>query len=653
MAENKEEKKTNWVEWIKERIGAGGQAPQKVNLKFGRIAWCQAFDRGDQYKILNELTGMIEDVHITRETRCIYNICKTFNDAYASKMWKGSPTPTTSPFSTNTESYDEDINVATNAAVEYWWKSVAYGSMKLYDTTRTAAVGGIGIAKVYYDKNQQSGLYTGEVILEKVNPLHLYPNADATCDEEFREVNHRFPKEKSVAEEEFSEQMKKLGITELESQSKNDAHPEIAEASKKVDDGPNAEVKNSVIVNDIWIKKCKKYPNGKHVIVIGEHTLVEEDNPEPDMLPFFAYVVNPQDNDLYGLGITYPIIPIQRDMNKNSSIIAENADSMGHLKWLVKEGSVTNPSAFDDQSGEIVEYIGDAKPHQSTANPLPEYINGRWWQLLDIAKFVTHIQDLGLGMIPPKGSQMSTGTTNELVNGENVMFAPDIERMVKFVQKIVRRYLFLVKKYYQEDRIVTIIGENKRPEAIIFKRENLADNYNVDIKVGSGFDRSDDAQVTAITNLMQTPAFEQAGIDPRVVMEELMRKMNITKLREDTFKDERQAKRYLDYILANPGKEYAVNRYVNPNAHIKVFTDFTKQPEFDLLHPVVRGTIEGYIDRMVNMLPPPPSAPMGPPPGAPGNEFPAPPSNEPIDTGGRPPEQNMDLAASQPAPQGV
>lgn len=680
MATEEKDKKTNWPEWIKERIGGNaGDAPQKANLKHGRIAWCMAFDRGDQYKILNEQTGVVEDVYMTRETRCIYNFIKTFNDAYAAKMWKGNPFPVTTPFSTNTEDYDEDVNVATNAEVEYWWKTDARGPINLYDITRTAAVGGIGVAKIYYDKNAKSGMYLGKSVLEQVNPLHFFPNADATCDDEIREVNHRYPLEKEVAEERWAEQIKALGIKELSPETKDDAHPEIVQANKNLDNMRSAETKATVIVNDIWIKACKKYPlkwvgekdemgadvldekknpkgkfiGGKHVIVIGENTLVEEDNPDPDMVPFFTYPVNPVAGDLYGIGVTYPIMPNQRDANKASSVMAENLDYMGHLKWLVKAGTVENPSAFDEMSGEIIEHTGDVPPRQSEANPLPNYITGRFWEQIEIAKFNTHIQDLGLGMIPDKGSQMASATTRELTNAEVVMFAPDVARMSEFVGKIVNRHLYHVKNYYPEDRIVTIIGENKRPEAIAFKRENIADNYNVDIKVGSGFDRSDEAKVTAITNLMQTPAFDKAGVDPRMIMEELLKKQGLTKLYEDTFRDERQAKRYLDFIITNPGVEYPINRFVNPMAHIKVFTNFTKLAEFDALHPVVRGTIEGYIDRMIEMTTPP-----APPPsdmqGMPGNENPVVGNpNEAPNLGGRPPMGINEEPASQMAPEGV
>lgn len=655
MDEKIEPKKTNWVEWVHERIGAGDGAPQKSNLVFGRIAWCNAFDRGDQFKILNETTGSVEDVYVTRETRCIYNVCQVFNDAYTSKMLKGDPIPVASPYSTNTEDFDEDLSVATNGAVEHWCKNAGKFPQILRDTTRSGAVGGIGVVKEVYDKNKKSGIYDGEVLLEKVNSLHFYPNADATCDEEFREVIHRFPKEKSVAEEEFAEQMKKLGITELQPQNKSDAQIEMSQASKKQDFSYDAEVKSTVIENDIWIKKCKKHPNGKHVIVIGNVTLVEEDNPEPDMLPFFCYAVNPKEGELVGRGVTYPIIPIQRDMNKLSSIVAENADTMGHLKWLVHENADVLPGAFDDLSGEVVKWSGEKEPHQSDVKPLPSHITSRFWELMEMAKFITKIQSLDLGSIPRGGSQMAKATTDRLSDSEEVMFAPDTNRMREFVQKIIRRYLYLAKKYYNEERIVTVIGENKRPEAISFFADRLKDDYNVDIRVGQGFQQSTEGQIAAITNLMQTPAFQQAGIDSRLIMEELMKKFGLTKLREDTFKDERQAKRYLKIILQ--GSKPTVSKYINPNAHLKVVSDYIKQPEYDNLKLEIKNEVDNYMDFLVDLsmgqqpqepLNPQPNAPQG----APGNENPVVPNpDEPIDMGGRPP---IDMGqGSELPPQGV
>jgi hypothetical protein len=640
------EEKTNWAAWVEQRLA---NHPYKKNLKHAKIAWCEAFYRGDQYKLLDEKTGAVRDVNITRETRCIYNVCKPFANAYVAKMLKGDPTPYATPYSTNTEEFDEDQCVAVNAAVEFWWKSVAMAPLKLRSVTNWATRGGIGFAKIYYDKNAKTGMYPGEVVWERVNPLHVFANADAQDDTEFREVIHRFPKEKSVAEEEFAEQMKALGVTELPSTPKADAASEHSELSKLIDEQSDAEVKSTVMVNDVWIRACKKYPNGKHLIVIGPHTLVEEDNPEPDMVPFFAYRVNPLEDDLFGMGMLRPIIMIQRDMNKLNSIIQENASLMGHVKWLVPEASNLLPGALDDASGEKVLYSGDRAPTQSQAAPLPNHIVSRFWELFRMAQFITGQQDVGMGMVPYRGSQIATGVTQELKNSEDTIFAPDVAQMIEFVQKVVRRYLFLARKYYKEERIAVIIGENKRPEAKAFFAPEFADQYNVDIQVGGGFAKSNESKVGQIQSLMQSGAFDKSGIDPRLIMEETLKMVGLTKIREDSFKDERQARRNLRRIVS--GEDVITSRFINPIPHIKIFTDFTKMPEYEVLPVEIQTGIDRYIDSMVAMTqgapngqPPPVGAGENGAPGTPGNMPPQMPTPEEAAAA----DANQRLATGQP-----
>jgi hypothetical protein len=72
---------------------------------------------------------------------------------------------------------------------------------------------------------------------------------------------------------------------------------------------------------------------------------------------------------------------------------------------------------------------------------------------------------------------------------------------------------------------------------------------------------------------MQTQAFDKAGVDPRLIMEELLKKMGLVKIKEDTFKDERQAKRYLNLILAGQPAPYS--EFINPNAQWQPNTAFT------------------------------------------------------------------------------
>ena len=66
-------------------------------------------------------------------------------------------------------------------------------------------------------------------------------------------------------------------------------------------------------------------------------------------------------------------IPLQKSLNLLWSIIIENAESAGHLKWLIPDqGNVTKISDIN----QIVRYTFPFKPEIASLQPLPDFISG-------------------------------------------------------------------------------------------------------------------------------------------------------------------------------------------------------------------------------------------------------------------------------------
>jgi hypothetical protein len=98
----------------------------------------------------------------------------------------------------------------------------------------------------------------------------------------------------------------------------------------------------------------------------------------------------------------------------------------------------------------------------------------------------------------------------------------------------------------------------------------------------------------------------------------------LNKLSEDTYKDEKQAKYNLQLVLLN--QPAPVSKYTNFPVHIKVFTDYTKNPEYRDKSLDVRGKIDAYIgdcnlylqqqiiqqQQTMGGMPQPPQPQMGP-----------------------------------------
>ena len=142
--------------------------------------------------------------------------------------------------------------------------------------------------------------------------------------------------------------------------------------------------------------------------------------------------------------------------------------------------------------------------------------------------------------------------------------------------------------------MVSVLGENRRPEVVIFKAKEFKDP-DFDVEVGSGFSLSKEARMDQMIQFFQTGIFNAVpNIDMGVVGKEILEYAGLNKISEETFKDERQAEDNLDLILM--GQDAPHSKYSNFDVHIKVFSDYTKKPEYRSQDVEIRAAIDGYID---------------------------------------------------------
>ncbi len=653
------EKETNWVEWIEDKLGDH----PATNNKFGLMAQMYAWYRGDQYRVWDQRLGILREVNIARETRSIRNICRPIVDMFTSKALKGDPEPRFRPYPDNTEDADQSLSVIGNGMSQYWWRTAVGGSAKLRQQVQWGAITGIIASKVYFDKNKISGQYTGDVEWETVNPFHLFMNGDARRDGDLRWVIHRFPKERTVVEDEFG-----LARDTLKPEEKSIIENLRVSSGMSVDEYVLGEDKDTVFVHDLWIKACKDYPNGKHVIIASDTVLVNEDNSEPELLPFFTARVKGIPDDIYGEGVLKNVLSIQRDTNRMESIVVGNTSAFGNAKLLVNRNAGIIKSQVNNEESGVLDWDGQIPPTLLQGVVVPAHIVNWFWDSWRKALNAVGFTEVGRGDIPFRGSQTQPGVVRELKQSEEVNFAPDVAEISDYVQAIMRRFFHLAKKYYvtademgvlrPEQRIVDIVGDNKRPEAITFVAQQFIKDPDFEIAIGSGFSQSREARMDQMTQLMQTGIFDKIpGIDWGSIGKEILDYAGLNKISEDTFRDERQAKRNLQTILG--GNPYYLSPFANLPVHMKVFKDYINDPEYEYLEPQQKMDVDNYLREVQMLMMQQMMAQMMPPPGlnaGPGNGQPQP------ETGteraeasagrrmgqGQPPQPDMEQGGQQP-----
>jgi hypothetical protein len=576
-------------EWVNAIQSMYDRHPIKTK-KHPKMQLSYSFYRGEQYKKWDEAAGMLVDVTLTRETKSMYNFCKVFGDLYPAKMLKDDPVPYGTPFPDNTESNDERVTLVSNAAFRWWWKRMGM-RQKTFSVVKYGGIMGLGVLKTYWDKTfgKEIGdeivtddygqpiavrkIFAGEVVTKVINPVRFYPDPDAVCPEEMQWAFDVAPYPISFLEATY-------GVKDLAQDDKSKLNNYRSDTTNSVDDYTTNTEEPVALLYDFWAKATPLNPNGCHVMVAGGKILIPvEANPEPDILPYDLVAVSKPMDELIGGGVIYPLYTLQRDFNKSNSLIQESIRWMGNQKWFVHEDTNIEDNALNDESGEIVRWGGQVMPSIVGAQPLPQHILERPNYLMELAKFITKMQDAGMGIMGKRFSQTSGAAIDSLKSSEEISFTEDIANVDLFFANVYLRYCRLAKKYYQEERIAYIVGKDKKQEVVRFMGTDFVDNYDVNTEIGLGFAPSDKSKFDQYLQLVQTGFFEKAGIPLDFVAKEVLKIGGMNKLSEITYMDERQARRLLDTILR--GGNPVFSKYSNVDLFIKIFQQFTTGAEYE------------------------------------------------------------------------
>ena len=599
------ELETNWVTFVDKQI----ENHPVTTSRHPKMALYKAFYEGHQYKTLDEYTNQIRDVAITRETKSITNISEVFINLWAAKMMEGNPYPQITPFPDNVDDDIIKISKVSNGAVRSWWKTQKM-RQKLGRCLKWGGVTGAMWGRILWDVNagdnfeiptvdlfgnEEAELISeGDVTFEVLNPFQMFPNPEARDAEDLRYVVHQFPKAKSVVEDAFDLPRDSLNADDMSS-AENQQRQARIDNDIYYREGVTKEA-DVVLIKELWMKASKQYPRGKHVVVVNKRVLVNEDNPRPWKLPFVYMPVREILDEFWGQGYMEKLVPLNREYNKTNSLIIENMIWSGNNKWMVERGSGVKEHSLTDQPGEVVEYDMVA-PQQSQAAPLPHYIVAHPDDIFRRMQQAMNIQDPSMGMIPHRGSQTSGTVVRELKESEKVFFSEDMSLFKKFVEEIITEYLSLAKNHYELERFAKVLGANRKPEIIKFSQADFVKNYNIDINVGEGFSVSPSVRFDQIMQMWEQKVIQ----DPAIVMRAVSNFGTLEKVADELLKDEKKAEYTLDAILsarttAELQEASELSPYDNHDVHIRVFTDFIKEPRYRELGLTHRTVINQYIN---------------------------------------------------------
>lgn len=403
--------------------------------------------------------------------------------------------------------------------------------------------------------------------------------------------------------------------------------------------------RSNVLCIDIWVKPgtSKLLPDGGYLCVVGGQIIQAWEGWPYDhkRYPFskFDYISTGR---YYGEGMITDLIPLQREYNRTRGQIIEAKNRMAKPQLMAPRGSI-EPNMITTEPGQVILYTpGFDRPQPIPLTPLPTYVV----QELEVIKTdfqdISGQHDISSGKVPP--GVTSATAISFLQEQDDSMRATAFDNLEEMMESLGFQVLSYVNQYWDTQRQVKIVGEDRSFDVLAFAGSDLRGNTDIVVEAGSALPTSKAAKQAFIMDLMKL-----GFIDPEKGMQ-VMEMGGVSKIYEDVQVDQMQARRenlkmqaitqedlsaYLEtYVVrdpntmqevglgdpntqqvlppeADPPPMVPVNTFDNHQVHIDTHNKFRKGQAFENLSPEIKQVFEEHVAMhqkalQVQTLPPPP-----------------------------------------------
>ncbi|HOX21854.1 MAG TPA: hypothetical protein PLL10_00190 [Elusimicrobiales bacterium] len=408
-----------------------------------------------------------------------------------------------------------------------------------------------------------------------------------------------------------------------------------------------------------------KYPEGRYIIVCGQHVLYA--GPLPDGLPkvpIVKFVDIAVSGQPFGIAGIENLITLQKLYNKSWSQLVENIEGHANIKLMAPDGAKLEVEAFDDSGKEVVYFKKGLEPHQLQPTALPSHFINAMNDLYPKAfQDVSGIHEVTQAKAP---AGVKSGVAIEaLLMEDDSRFAPTRLDFNESLEEFGEIMMLIFESQILEPRKFDIAKTTRSLEV----RPDDLKGMHRNVKVKSTSTLNWDVRF----NRDQIMQFWQEGLlgepkDPKVRKKviEMLEIGNVDAVFEEVDLDADWAAEE-NYILAyEPHKlqpmpvdpampqgeqvlSLPAQKWEDVDIHVRQHNQFRKTEEFRNLSPDVKAAFDAHVKAHLAIDNPPPV----PPPGAqPGSAGPTPQQGGPL-----PPEAAPMMApggaGTIPAPMGL
>ena len=275
---------------------------------------------------------------------------------------------------------------------------------------------------------------------------------------------------------------------------------------------------------------------GRYAICLEDGQLVEPVKPSPFSfsppaedgekpmpttagLPYHSFTDIDVIDEVYGKSFTEFEAPIQEIINRIDSVDLDNAQAHGVARLILPEGAEIAEGSISNSPWDIIKIKGNQGPFHLN----PPTIMPQMSQLRDRLKSGgDDMAGVNEAMFGEMSRETSGFSLQYATNQGNMIRRRLFNKYVLFVEEIYNAYLNLVRKYWDDSRVIHVLGKEKAFEAIDIKGSDIDGGYGLVVEYGASLSLDPSTRREELLQLM--PLFEKAGVDNKTILS--MMKLN-------------------------------------------------------------------------------------------------------------------------------
>ena len=558
---------------------------------FGRqyVAWLNASSQST--------ARLYEPAAPSWRVRLVSNKCRPLIRNEVSKLTKEEPQSYVRPRGSD----DQDLQEARAAEMisRYEMDELHYNRL-LKRAVFWMALTGTGFLKDSYDpdKKDPSGV-PGVIVIEPVNAFHMYVLDQQEEDIENQPLLcHAMAKTKEWVKEKFDVDV--AADTNVSASLLEQRFLNAIGASQQTPD-------QYVMVKELWIKPCSRYPEGG-LLTFANGQFLQEVKGYPyahGQYPF-SKLDHIQTGRFWADSTLVDIIPLQREYNRTRSQIIEAKNRMSKPQLVAVRGSI-DARKITSEPGLIIQYQpGFQKPEPLPLVSLPAYVIQEIDRIQKDIDDISGQYEIAKGRTPPGVTAASAIAYLQEENDSKL--SSTTASIEEVTEKVGRHILFHVSENWDQPRLVRILGINQTYEIEQFTKDSIGGNQDFVVESGSAAPRSRAARQAMLVELGT-----RGWITPPQVLK-YMHLVETDRMYDETLADDRQVQRENDKMMQAapqqtlvpdptgqmipqqlPPSPMPINEWDNDIAHITGHESYMKTQQYELADPTVKQVLVEHL----------------------------------------------------------